>query len=74
MLYSQKRGSDRPPLPVEGSSPQLLDHMVGIYSAEELASLKKIDVGVLERYNREVGVNAGERREIPRRHTSRVAM
>jgi hypothetical protein len=73
MLYSRKRGSDRPLLPVEGSSPQLVDHLVGIYSAEELASLKKIDVGVLERYNQKVGVDAGERQEIPRRHTTRVA-
>jgi hypothetical protein len=70
MLYSQKRGSDRPLLPVEGSSPQL----VGIYSAEELASSKKIDVGVLERYNQKVGVDAGKRRVIPRRHTTRVAV
>jgi hypothetical protein len=27
---------------------------------------------VLERYNQEVGVNAGKRRKIPRRHTTRV--
>jgi hypothetical protein len=74
MLYSRKRGSDRPLLPVEGSSTHLLDHLVGIYSAEELASLKKIDVEVLERYNQKVGVDAGERREIPRRHTTRVVV
>jgi hypothetical protein len=72
MLYSRKRGSDRPLLPVDGCSPQLLDHLVGIYTKEELASLKKIDVGVLERYNQKVGVNAGERCKIPRRHTTRV--
>jgi hypothetical protein len=34
-----KEGSDRPLLPVEGSFPKLPDHLVGIYSAEELASL-----------------------------------
>jgi hypothetical protein len=51
-----------------------VDHLVGIHSAEKLASLKKIDVGVLERYNREVGVDARQRREIPRRHTTRLAV
>jgi hypothetical protein len=74
MLYSQKRGSDRPLLPVEGSSTRLVDHLVGINSAEELASLKKIDVGVLERYKQKVGMDAGERREISRRHTTRVSV
>jgi hypothetical protein len=34
MLYSQKRGSDRPLLPVGGSSPQLVNHLVGIYTQE----------------------------------------
>jgi hypothetical protein len=72
MLYSRKRGSDRPLVPVDGCSPQLLNHLVGIYSAEELASLQSIDVGVLERYNQKVGVDAGKRCQIPRRHTTRV--
>jgi hypothetical protein len=74
MLYSRKKGSDRPLLPVDGSSTRLLDHLVGIYSAEELACQLAIDVGALERYNREVGVDAGERRKTPRRHTTRVAV
>jgi hypothetical protein len=74
MLYSRKKGSDRPLLPVDGSSTQLVDHLVGIYTEEELASLENINVGALERYNREVGVDAGECRETPRRHTTRVAV
>jgi hypothetical protein len=74
LLYSRKKGSDRPLLPVEGSSAQLVDHLVGIYMHEELASLEKINVGALERYNREVGVDAGECRETPCRHTTRVAV
>jgi hypothetical protein len=74
LLYSRKKGSDRPLLTLDGSSVRMADHLVGIYSEAELASLRKINVEVLERYNREVGVDAGERRKIPRRHTTRVAV
>jgi hypothetical protein len=50
MLGSCKKGSGRPLVPAEGSSPKLCDHLVGVYDMRRSSALQKIDLGAARAY------------------------
>jgi hypothetical protein len=74
MLYSQKRGRTGPCSPSREASRSCRTTWWASTRRRSSRLLTKINVGVLERYNQEVGVDAGKRRKTPCRHTTRVAV
>ncbi|GAQ83461.1 hypothetical protein KFL_001490020 [Klebsormidium nitens] len=50
ILGSCKKGSGRPLVPADGSSPELRDHLVGVYDGGQKSALKKIDMGPARAY------------------------